>query len=162
MKQILLLAVGASLAFAQTAPKLPTWAGSGGEYTGAASPHWSGWGAFATPVSTSLGAYSFTLEQAILQGGKIVTVLTTGIDDILKTLSLKTGEWTLHAIASIGGASTPTASVGALANGGGLMYRFKEKLGIIPAGFTFEAFVLETKAGAPAKPSVLIGGGWTW
>jgi hypothetical protein len=164
MKTTLFILIAAAMQ-AQTSPgkvELPNWAGTGGEYSTSTSPHFSGWAAFAVPVNTALGAYSFTIEQALLQDGKIVTAVTTGIDDILKAASVKRGTWTLHGIATIGGASTPTATTAAFAGGGGLMFTFKEKFWIFPAGFTIEGFAIQNKAGSSAKPSILLGGGWTW
>ena len=168
MRVVLLFAAAWSI-YGQTATApapvkntLPNWFGVGGEYADASSPHFSGWAAFSLPVSAALGASSFTLEQALLLGGKIVTSVTTGIDDVLKSGATRSGIWTMHGIGTLGGVATPTATKLAAATGGGVMYELTKQWGILPPGFTFEAVALENKAGSTAKPNVLIGIGKTW
>jgi hypothetical protein len=158
----LLLTLAALAASMTCAQKLPSWAGAGASYDSSASPHYSAWGAIAIPVSTALGAYSFTVEQPLLVNGKLSTSVTTGIDDILKTLPMGAGVLTVHGIGTLGVATTSTGAVSAFAGGGGLMYEFTKKVWILSAGFTVEAFALQNKAGSSAKPSVLLGIGKTF
>ena len=167
-----------ALSVCATAQGLPSWVGAGGEYSGSSSPHYSGWVAYATPVNTALQAYSFTLGQVLVVNGKLVKSVTTGVDDLLKTVPTKHGDFTVHGIGTIGGSTAssqqPTASgqqptanqaspnALATAVGGGLMFRFRKQVWIFPPGFTVEVFALNNNIGSASKPSVLIGGGWTW
>lgn len=164
------LALIAGLASAQT---MPAWVGFGGSYTGSVSPHFAGWGAFAQPVNATVQAYSFTLGQTLVVDGKAAASITTGVDDVLKAIAMKKGDWTLHGIGTIGGASSTgkpatnaaaPASQTALATalGGGWMFRFKQKTWMVPAGFTLEGFALSNSVGTASKPSFLLGGGYTW
>ena len=154
--RLLLLFASLSMA-AQTKPTLPNWAGAGAEYGSSDSPHFSGWAALALPVSTAAQAYSFTMYQAIPAAGHVPTIsTTTGVATILRTIPTKThGAVYFLGLGTAGAAVTGTATTAAFAGGGGAVWH-------LPSGFTVEVFAIQNKAGAAAKPNVLLGGGWTW
>jgi len=138
------------------AAELPSWAGAGFEYQ-SASPHWSGWGAMAVPVSQTAQVYSFSLQQAIPIKGKVPTLsTTTGLAPIVRSFPTKAhGTLYVVGIGTAGVATTITSVTGAFAGGGGGLFKF-------PSGFTLEVFAIQNKAGGNAKPNVLAGGGWMW
>lgn len=155
MKTVI-FALLASCVCAQPA-KLPNWAGVGSEYSSSTAPHFTGWAAIALPIVSSEQLYSYSMYQTIPSTGKVPTVsTTTGLATILRTFPIpKRGAIYLMGLATAGAANTGTATTGAFAGGGMLVWRK-------PSGLTFEIGALQTKAGSTAKPLVLGGIGWAW
>lgn len=133
---------------------LPTLFLAGGEYSSSTSPHYSGFAAIASPVSTSLGAYVYGLYQGLIVKGKLTTSTTAGGADDLKTYCWKQGCLALVVVGTAGVSASSTAGL-ALADGGGFTWRTN-------SGWVAGLMAIQNTAAGVSKPSVLAGFGRTW
>jgi len=128
----------------------------GSGYSSADSPHFGGWAALALPVSQSQGIYSYTLYQAAPVAGRAPTIsTTTGVAMILRSFATKRGTLYVLGLTTAGAAVSGTATTGAFSGGGIGVWKF-------PGGFTVEFGGTAEKAGAGTRPSLKLGGGWSW
>lgn len=127
---------------------------AGAEYSSYSSPHFSGFAAIALPVSAPAGLYSWSMEQFLLAHGKLVTSVTTGAADNLKSQCWKRGCLSLVGIATAG-VSTSTVTQAAFSGGGGVLWRWHN-------GWCAGLFELQNNAAGVSRPNTLIGGGRTW
>jgi hypothetical protein len=114
------LAAGAC-AGAQTIP--PDWVGAGGGYNPSGSPKVTAWDSFAVLVSEANQLYSYSTFDVIPQRNAVpVTSARTGAATVLRKFGPSVY---LLGFATIGAATSSTATTGSFSGGGILLYRFK-------------------------------------
>jgi hypothetical protein len=118
--------VAAALVFgacagAQTVP--PDWVGAGGGYNPSGSPKVTAWTSFAILVNEASQLYSYSTYDVIPQRNAVpVTSARTGAATVLRKFGPSVY---LLGFATIGAATSSTATLGSFSGGGILLYRFK-------------------------------------
>jgi hypothetical protein len=111
------LAVGAG---GQTLPG--NWVGGGGGYSPGGSPKVTAWASLAILVNEKSQVYSYSTYDVIPQRGAVpVTSARTGAATVLRTFGRSVY---LLGFATIGAATSSTATTGSVSGGGILVYRF--------------------------------------
>ena len=129
----------ASCAFAQTSTPLPNFVALGGEYSGT-SPRGSVVLALGVPVSSSLGAWSYTMHQQTFAHGRVSDITTTGFLVKIREWSTKFGHVNVNGLGTLGGATGITTSL-ALSDGGFVSDTLKSGLGFWVGGVANQAGV---------------------
>ena len=141
------------------APVLPNWYGAGGAWNASApsgTARESGWAAFAKPLSSSAGVYSFTQYNAYLVGkpGKVTTGVSTGAALVVRQV----GMFTLLAFATAGVATNGTVTGSTFPYGGLVDFHVGKTLWHVDAGMQ----VVNGSTVTAAQHIVLLGAGRTF
>jgi hypothetical protein len=115
MLRVSILVLAAASCCAQALPQ--NWAGAGGAFTPATSPQAAGWASYATLISQTTQAYSFTSHDIFLSANLPHTVLSsvrTGIALVMR----RAGPLTVLGLGDAGVAAGGTSAGGAYSGGG--------------------------------------------
>jgi hypothetical protein len=114
----------AALGAGARAQSLPAdWVGAGAGYNPGGSPKVTAWASLAILVNQSSQLYSYSTYDVVPQRGAIpVTSARTGAATVLRTFGRSVY---LLGFATIGAATSSTATTGSVSGGGILVYRFK-------------------------------------
>jgi hypothetical protein len=133
------LVVGAC-AGAQTIPS--NWVGVGAGYNPTGSPKVTAWTSLAIVVNEGSQLYSYSTYDVIPQRGAVpVTSLRTGVATVLRRFG---PSLYLLGFATVGAATSSTATTGSVSGGGILLYQFKP-------GWTVEGGVRAVNGSATGK-----------
>lgn len=119
--KLLVVLIWGGCAAAQTIP--PDWMGAGGGYNPGGSPKVTAWTSFAILVNEASQLYSYSTYDVIPQRNAIpVTSARTGAATVLRKFGPSVY---LLGFATVGAATSSTATTGSFSGGAILLYRFK-------------------------------------
>ena len=136
---------------------LPTqWIGIGSGYNPAGSPKFNGWASYATLVSPTQQAYSYSSYDVVRSGKTVTASARTGVALVVRQYTYKKLHLFLLGLGTAGVATTNNAITGSFTGGGLGVVKFGQ------ASYTFEAGARVQKSGSVDVKVYEIGFGRTF